>query len=97
MTQQKLCQQCGQSQSCRQVYQQLGGMQGPSVVWKVIIAFLLPMAVFIGALVVFEEILAEWINLRELLIILSFLSALLATFIFIYILKLINNRRAKLC
>ncbi|KPK34243.1 MAG: hypothetical protein AMJ65_18565 [Phycisphaerae bacterium SG8_4] len=45
MTQQELCQQCNQRRNCGQVYERLGKTEGPSVVKKVVLAFLLPLVV----------------------------------------------------
>ncbi len=59
---------------------------------KVIAAFLLPMVVFIAALVAFEEILA---GAKELQTTLSFLLALLVTFISILIIKAVNRQLSK--
>ena len=53
-TQQELCQQCNQRQDCGQVYEQLGKIEGPSVVKKVVLAFLLPLVVFVASLGNFE-------------------------------------------
>ena len=90
--QKKICQQCGQSQGCQQAYQQLGHLKGPSVAWKVVVAFLGPMVVFITSLVVFESILAKWSSLKEPVIILNFLSALTVTFMFILIVRVVDKR-----
>ncbi len=75
MTQQKFCEDCNQKHDCREVYQKLGNTKGPSVVLKAVVAFLLPILVFIGCLAAFEAILARTA--------LSFLLAVLVTFIFV--------------
>ena len=92
MAQQKFCQDCSQRCDCHKIYQRLGETEGPPVVMKVIAAFLLPMVVFIAALVAFEEILA---GAKELQTALSFLLALLVTFISILIIKAINRQLSK--
>lgn len=64
----------------------MGNTKGPSVVLKAVVAFLLPILVFIGCLAAFEAILAKvrsLINTKELRTILSFLLALSVTFIFV--------------
>jgi len=83
MAQEKFCQDCDQNHDCQKVYQQLGNIKGPSVVFRVIVAFLLPLVVFIVSLGVFEEIFAEAINTEELRTVLSFLIALLMSFVFV--------------
>ena len=54
----KPCDGCSQAHNCSAVYQQLGHVGGPSVVWKVIVAFALPIIAFIAALAGFERLLA---------------------------------------
>lgn len=105
MNQQKFCQDCNQRHNCQEVYQQLGHSGGPSVVSKIAAAFLMPIVVFIAALVVFEGILAEardpilqkmqsanLINTEELQTAFSFLLALSAAFVCILITKAINKQ-----
>jgi uncharacterized membrane protein YoaK (UPF0700 family) len=70
----------------------MGDHKGPSVVIKVIVAFLLPLVVFITSLAAFEEIFAGAINVQPLQTALSFLLALLATFVCISITGVINRR-----
>jgi hypothetical protein len=50
MEQSEFCKGCSQAHACGKVYEHLGKADGPSVTWKVVVAFLLPMAIFIGAL-----------------------------------------------
>ncbi|MHC4456144.1 MAG: hypothetical protein ACYS0I_03460 [Planctomycetota bacterium] len=91
MLQEKFCQGCYQRRQCQKVYQQLAKVQGPSVVLKVLAAFLLPLIVFIGVLVAFEKILPAVIISEKLQTALSFLMALLATFLTILIIKAVNQ------
>ena len=92
MAQEKFCQECTQRHApletpkksltghdCREVYQQLGKAEGPSVVFKVVAAFLLPLMVFIAALAASEKILAKVISSKEAQTALSFLLALAVT------------------
>ena len=66
-------------------------MEGPSVVVKVILAFLLPLAVFVACLVVCERILAGVIGSEHLRTALSFLAALLAAFACILLTRVISR------
>lgn len=50
MDQPEFCKGCSQAHTCGKVYEHLGNADGPSVTVKVVVAFLLPMAIFIGAL-----------------------------------------------
>ena len=91
MDEQGSCKNCSQSKDCQNIYQQLGSVKGPSVLVKVIVAFLLPLLVFIGCLAVFEQIFSRTIETQELQTPLSFLLALSATFGVILIMKMINR------
>jgi Na+-transporting NADH:ubiquinone oxidoreductase subunit NqrE len=51
------CNGCSQAHNCARVYQQLGRADGPFVVWKAIIAFVLPIVAFIAALATFDHLL----------------------------------------
>jgi len=95
MAQEKFCLECNQRHDCREVYQQLGKAEGPSVVFKVVVAFLLPLMVFIAALAASEKILAKTINNKETQTALSFLLALSITFVCILIIKAINRQPSK--
>jgi hypothetical protein len=55
-------------------------MEGPSIVKIVIVAFLLPLVVFVGSLAVFERMFSEVITGGQSQSALSFASALLLTF-----------------
>ena len=92
MEEQENCQGCCQKDQCREIYRQLGNAEGPSVVCKVVVAFLLPIVVFISVLMVFEEILAGVIISKALRTICGFLSSLTAAYACILIIKVIKRR-----
>ncbi len=95
MFQQKFCQECNQNRNCKEIYQQLGNTKHPSVVFKVVIAFLVPLVVFIAALAIFKAILAGIINSKEAQTALSFLLALSVTFVAVLVIKAINKKLSK--
>ncbi len=92
MDEKKFCDNCMQKHDCQSVYRQLGDVEGPSVVIKVIVAFLLPLVVFIVSLAIFERILGGAISTDQLQTALSLLAALLITFICILTVRMINRR-----
>ena len=49
------CSQCPQKDGCKEVYERLGQSDAPPVLGKVILGFLMPIAVFIGLLAGFEH------------------------------------------
>ena len=96
MSEQKICEDCKQKHDCQRIYEQLGDVEGPSVVIKVIVAFLLPLVVFIVSLAAFaqhEFFVKNWCWTEELQTILSFLMALFVTFFCILIIRVINRTR----
>jgi uncharacterized membrane protein YoaK (UPF0700 family) len=70
----------------------LGDSTGESVTIKVVLAFLLPLIVFIVSLAVFGKVLARAINTEGLQITLSFLLALVVTFVYVLIAKVVNKQ-----
>ena len=92
MAPQRFCQNCIQKHDCQRVYEQLGNASGPHVVLKTILAFLLPLVIFIVSLAVFEQVLAGEIKNGRVQIALSLLLALLATFICMLITRVINKK-----
>ncbi len=92
-----LCRQCNQKQDCGKVYEQLGKMEGPSIVKIVILAFLLPLVVFVSSLAVFERMFSRVITVGQSQSALSLASALLLTFGWILLTKVIGGKfsRAK--
>jgi len=92
MVQQDFCKYCDRRHACKDAYQQLSKMQGPSVIYKVIAAFLLPIIVFIVSLTVFEKILAGLIVAKKLKIAVSFLAAVTVTTLVTLIVKAASKR-----
>ncbi len=91
MAEEKFCQGCHQKHRCQEVYEHLSKIEGPGVAFKVVIAFLLPILVFIGCLATFEGILAEVTNSKGVQTVVGFLLALMASGICILIVKAINR------
>ena len=93
MSQEELCKSCNQQHDCQEVYRQVGETTGPSVLLKVIVAFGLPLIVFIASLAVAERIYAEVTTTKGLQTALSFFAALLMTFLFVAGCSLLVARR----
>lgn len=95
MAEEKFCQGCHQKHRCQEVYEHLSTMEGPSVVLKVVVAFLMPMVVFIGSLAAFEEILAKVIHSKELQTVIGLVLALVVSSAFVFITRVINREFVK--
>ena len=96
MSQEDFCQDCHQKHDCQESYRRLGGSECPPVFLKVIVAFLLPMLVFTVSLAISGKILAKvgsdsFRSSEGLQTFLSFCIALLTTFVFIIIVKLLEK------
>ena len=91
MASQRYCQDCIQKHDCKRIYEQLGDSPGPSVALNVILAFLLPLMVFILSLAVFERVLAGAIATERMQTAFSFVLALLATFVCVLITRVIRK------
>jgi len=91
MASKRFCQDCIQKHDCKRIYEQLGDSPGPSVALKAILAFLLPLMVFIVSLAVFKRVLAGAIATEQMQTALSFVLALLATFICVLITRVIKK------
>ena len=95
MAEQNFCQNCHQRHNCSEIYRQLGQAEGPSVVFKAVTAFLLPLVVFIVTLAAFEKIFAGIINGKETQTALGLLAALSLTLIFVVSCSLLIAYRNK--
>jgi hypothetical protein len=95
MGKQDFCQSCSEQHNCRQVYERLGRAEGPSVVSKVLAAFLLPLVVFIVSLAAFERIIGRVVARKGLQTALGVVFALFATFICVVVTRAMSMRSPK--
>ena len=92
MASQRFCQDCNQKHDCQRIYEQLGDTPGESVTLKVILAFLLPLIVFIVSLAVSERVLARAIKTEDVQMVISFVLAILVTFICVFATRALIRR-----
>ncbi len=59
MAEAKSCNGCSEAHDCKRIYEQLGHAGGPSVALKVVMAFALPIVLFVAALATFGHLLRE--------------------------------------
>ncbi len=90
MAEDEFCSNCTRKPDCKAVYQQLGQVRGSSVVAKVVKAFLLPIAVFIAGLVLFDKLLADVMQDQRMRTAVVFLLGAGVSFIFVLIVKAID-------
>ncbi|OQA03228.1 MAG: Positive regulator of sigma(E), RseC/MucC [Planctomycetes bacterium ADurb.Bin401] len=85
---QQQCQSCSMKDHCGTVYKALGESKVPNVLGKVILAFLLPLLLFIISVVGAERLLTGRLMNRTAGSLISFVLALAAVFVYLIILKL---------
>ena len=95
MTDEKMCQGCGQRNRCQEVYRRMGHSEGPNVATKVLVAFLLPILTFIVCLAASESLLGHIIKTPELKTAVSFVIAFSVTLGVIFIARALNKRFSK--
>ena len=91
----KLCEKCGYRHSggrcCINIYQQIGRTKGASVLGKVLIAFGIPIAVFLVTLFVAEHILSGLIAKGNLRTLITFLISLTVTILFVQLIRIFTK------
>lgn len=88
------CSGCAQKGTCRSAYEKLGKFQGPNMALKAILAFLVPIGVFIGALAGGQRLLQEYFEGR-LLILVSFVLAVSLTLLVVCMIRAISSSNKK--
>ncbi|MGD9110654.1 MAG: hypothetical protein PVG93_06900 [Phycisphaerales bacterium] len=92
MSEKDICRQCSQQSQCRDAYDRMGRFRGPSVFFKVILAFLLPLVIFIVSLASLEQLLADVLAVKGLRILASFVGAGCLTVIYALIAAALSRR-----
>jgi len=87
MDEQESCQGCNQEHNCREVYEKFGNAGGSSVALKAVVAFLLPMVVFIVSLAIFEKILPRFEIAADLQTVFSVAASLLVTVVLVLVVR----------
>ena len=84
------CSQCGHKDGCRLMYEKLGKATGKSVAMKAVVAFWVPIGVFIGTLAAGERLLQGQFEGRSLTSV-SFLLAVCISLLVVLIIRAING------
>ncbi|MCE5339810.1 MAG: SoxR reducing system RseC family protein [Planctomycetaceae bacterium] len=90
---QQQCQSCGMKDHCQEVYKKLGKSDAPNVLTKVILAFLVPLILFIFSIVVGERLLIEKLKNAKAVNIIAFALAIAIVLLYVFTLKLLKFRR----
>lgn len=92
MDNQEFCSNCRQKNDCKTTYEKLGKVKSSSVAIRAIIAFLVPIAVFIAAMAAFGKLFEKTIDSKDARVALSALLALCITLACIVVLKFADKR-----
>lgn len=95
MGKQDFCQGCDQKDRCREVFERLGSAEGPSVAWKAVAAFLLPMAVFIVCLFGSKHILAGLTSIAWIQTVAGFAIASGVSIVSVVVARMVSTRVGK--
>jgi uncharacterized membrane-anchored protein len=88
------CQGCSDRQKCEEVYQKMGQGEGPPVTFSVVMAFLLPLVIFIAVLAA-GQVLLKRLNANLPATAVSLVAACLVTAGYVLVASLIVKNRAK--
>lgn len=90
------CKDCNHSHDCKGAYEKLSKSSAASVAWRVSLAFLLPMVIFIAFLALLDKFLAEKIPNEPLRgFICVFISIITAFFITMAVKNIISSIKKK--
>ncbi len=92
MTDKEDCSNCDKAHDCKSIYEQMGKAEGPSVVKKVIVVFLLPVIVFVVCLVVADKKLVAVTGNEHVRILLGVLFSGLVSFVYVLIAGRMSSR-----
>ena len=95
MGDEQFCERCSQRHDCREVYGKLGNAEGPSLTLRVVVAFLMPILVFIVSLGGFEKGLGWVIERAALRTAASLSGAVIVTLAWILTVRAIDRRLGK--
>jgi hypothetical protein len=90
------CEGCQSRDSCKEIYKLIGSGKGPSVTVRVLIAFVMPLAVFIAALIISENILASKLDSEAAITALSLIIAVITSALAVLIVRALLKKRMNL-
>lgn len=94
MAEPRVCDGCSQADTCKEAYRKLGCVEGPSMTREVLIAFLLPIVVFVAALGGFGYLLKDVVA-KPYQTPLALVSAVLTTAALMLVVRALVRRHRK--
>jgi len=81
------CNSCGQKDRCQEVYEKLGHREGPNVAFKAVLAFVVPVAIFIAAALLTQNLLKNKIENASLMVLIQLATGLAAAGLVVFIIR----------
>ena len=92
----KQCKKCGfkhgNGHCCIDIYQRIGHQKGKSITYPVLLAFILPVLVFIGSLIVVDYILSIFMSSGGLRTLFAFIAAVGITLVFVQLVRIFTRK-----
>ena len=89
------CGDCAQKHDCKSIYEHLGKTQGPSIVMRVVSAFLVPLVLFIVSLAAWFETSSKLLKNEALRTLLGILAAVAVVGLYLLILTIARSAKNK--
>jgi hypothetical protein len=86
------CDGCEQQNHCREVYAKLGQNKGPNIALKAVTAFVVPIAVFVAAALLIQNLLKNIVKNASLLVLIQLATGLAAAGIVVFMIRRFSRR-----
>ncbi len=86
------CSHCSKPNDCKTAYEQAGSVEGPSVASGAIVAFLMPIVVFIIAYMGFERLFAQSFDSERMLSVSGSLCSIVISLIYVIFVGMVCKR-----
>jgi hypothetical protein len=86
------CNSCGQKDRCQEVYEKLGHREGPNIAFKAVLAFVVPIAVFVGAALLTQNLLKNKIENASLIVLIQLATGLAAAGLVVFMIRRFSHR-----
>ena len=83
----KHCDGCVQKDHCQEIYAKLGHSEGPNIAFKAIMAFAVPIVVFVAAALLTQTLLKNKIENASLIVLIQLATGLVAAGIVVLIIR----------
>lgn len=89
----KHCNGCGQKDRCQEVYEKLGQSKGPNIALRAVMAFVVPVAVFVAAAFAVGSLLEKTIENARLIILIQLAVGLAAAGVAVFSVRQLDRNK----